>query len=229
MPNRDTALPPSRKRWSPALRREEFIRKAAEFFAEDGFDGGTRELARKLGVTQPLLYRYFPSKDDLIEAVYRHVYLDRWKPEWDTLLGDRSVPIRIRLQEFYEAYTDVIYSREWLRIYLFSGLKGVEINRLYVSVVENRLLTRIVQEYRHEAGLPVQEPVAPAELELAWVLQSAIFYYGVRKYIYNAPVMDDKSRMIANALDVFLEGISAMFGTSVKVRSMAIRRVSATA
>jgi hypothetical protein len=37
---------------------------------------GTRDLARRLGVTQPLLYRYFPSKDDLIKEVYRTVYLE---------------------------------------------------------------------------------------------------------------------------------------------------------
>ena len=27
-------------------------------------------------MTQPLLYRYFPSKDDLIKEVYRTVYLE---------------------------------------------------------------------------------------------------------------------------------------------------------
>jgi AcrR family transcriptional regulator len=218
------ATRPKQKRRSPEARREEFIRKAAEFFAEEGFGGGTRELAGKLGVTQPLLYRYFPSKDELIQAVYRSVYLDRWKPEWDELLGDRSKPIRLRLQQFYEAYTDAIFTREWIRIYLFSGLKGVEINRWYVGVVESRILNRIVEEYRHEAGLPALKTPPPAELELAWVLHGGIFYYGVRKYIYNSPVLEDKSRVISNALDVFLEGIARVFGTTVKARNTAVRR-----
>ncbi len=209
---------PKQRRLSPDERRSDFIRKAAEFFSEEGFDGGTRELARKLGVTQPLLYRYFPSKDDLIREVYRTVYLDRWNPEWDALLTDRSLPIRDRMQRFYEAYTDAIFNREWLRIYLFAALKGVEINKWYVGIVEDRILARIVTEYRAEAGLPDQPP-APAELELAWVLQGGIFYYGLRRYIYESPVMEEKERVIANAVDVFLEGISRVFGTSVKVRT----------
>ncbi len=218
------ALPrPKQRRLSPEDRRSDFIRKAAEFFSEEGFDGGTRELARKLGVTQPLLYRYFPSKEDLIREVYRTVYLDRWNPEWDALLTDRSQPIRERLQHFYEAYTDAIFTREWMRIYLFSGLKGVEINRWYVGIVEDRILKRIVVEYRHEAGLPEQEP-EPAELELGWVLHGGIFYYGVRKHIYGSNVLEDKDRVISNALDVFLEGISRVFGTGVKVRSTLVRR-----
>ena len=62
--------PPKRKRLSSEARREDFINQAIEFFAEEGFESSTRGLAKKLGVTQPLLYRYFPSKNDLISEVY---------------------------------------------------------------------------------------------------------------------------------------------------------------
>ena len=80
------------KRLSPDDRRKEFVAKATEFFSEEGFGGGTRDLARRLGVTQPLLYRYFPSKDDLIKEVYRTVYLEPLDTGWDKLLTDRSRP-----------------------------------------------------------------------------------------------------------------------------------------
>ena len=89
----DPDKPPRRKRLSPEERRSEIIRKASEFFAEEGFERSTRELAQKMGVTQPLLYRYFPSKEDLVREVYRSVFLNRWNPEWDELLGDRSLPL----------------------------------------------------------------------------------------------------------------------------------------
>ena len=218
-----------RKRLLPEERRREIIHKATAFFAERGFDASTRELARELDITQPLLYRYFPSKDDLIREVYRTVYLGRWQSDWDDLLLDRSRPIRERLQNFYEAYTDAIFTREWMRIYLFAGLKGIEINKRYVEVVEQRILHRIIIEYRHEAGLPEQIEPLPAELELAWVLQGGIFYYGVRKHVYGWPVLEQKSRVIANALDVFLEGIGRVFGTSVRVRSTTARRIAGAA
>jgi AcrR family transcriptional regulator len=215
---------PRQKRLSPDERRREIIGKAAEFFAEEGFEGGTRELARKLGVTQPLLYRYFPSKDDLIHEVYRSVFLDRWNPDWDALLGDRTLPIRTRLERFYRSYTDTIFKREWMRIYLFAGLKGLGLNRWYVDVVQDRILVRIIEEYRHEAGLPVRSSPEPTELELVWQLHGGIFYYGMRKHIYGLAVLENKDRVIANALDVFLEGISRLFGTPVKMRSAYGRR-----
>jgi AcrR family transcriptional regulator len=215
---------PRQKRLSPEDRKRDFIHKAAELFAEEGFGGGTRELARKLGVTQPLLYRYFPSKDDLIEAVYRSVFLDRWNPEWDTLLADRSIPIRARLELFYCSYTDAIFTRQWMRIYFFAGLKGLNLNRRYIEIVQSRILKRIIEEYRHEAGLPPQPQPTAAEMELVWLLQGGIFYYGVRKHLYDLAVHEDKDRVIANALDVFLEGISRLFVTSVKMRSAYGRR-----
>ena len=46
----------------------------------------------------------------------------------------------------------------------------------------------------------------------------------MRKHIYDSPVLEQKNRAISNALDVFLEGISSVFGTAVKTRSTAIRK-----
>jgi len=144
--------------------------------------------------------------------VYRTVYLEPLDTGWEKLLGDRSRPIRDRLQEFYDGYTDVIFSRKWLRIYLYSGLKGLDINRWYVGVVRDKILTRIIRECRHEAGLQEQAGPTESELEMAWVFHSGIFYYGVRKYIYDSPVLEDKQQMIRDALDVFLAGFERVLG-----------------
>jgi AcrR family transcriptional regulator len=203
------------KRLSPQDRRNEFVAKATKFFSEEGFGGGTRDLARRLGVTQPLLYRYFPSKDDLIKEVYRTVYLEPLETGWERLLTDRSRPIRARLQEFYNAYTNIIFRRKWLRIYLYSGLKGLDINRWYVDAVRDKILTRIIRECRDEAGLPPQNKPTAAELEMAWVFHSGIFYYGVRKYIYESPVLEDKEQMINDAVEALLVSFERVFGTAV--------------
>src|SRR6266704_4117545 len=50
-------------RLAPEVREHQIVLKAMDHFATHGFSGSTRELARQLGVTQPLLYRYFPSKE----------------------------------------------------------------------------------------------------------------------------------------------------------------------
>ncbi len=213
------------RRLSPDDRRKEFLAKATEFFSEEGFGGGTRALARWLGVTQPLLYRYFPSKDDLIKEVYRTVYLEPLETGWEKLLSDSARPLRERLQEFYQSYTNAIFTRKWLRIYLYSGLKGLDINRWYVDMVRDKILTRIIRECRHEAGLPAQNKPGATELELAWVFHGGIFYYGVRKYIYESPVLEDKEQMISDALDVFLAGFERIYKAAFDLRRALVKAV----
>src|SRR3546814_3661518 len=75
------------------------IEEAAAFFAEVGFEGATRALAARLGVTQALIYRYFPSKQDLIDAALAEVFGDRWNPEWEALLADAARPLEERRSE----------------------------------------------------------------------------------------------------------------------------------
>jgi AcrR family transcriptional regulator len=81
-------------RMPPEARKKELLAKAIEYFSEEGFDGGTRALAKRIGITQPLIYRYFTSKEDLINEVYQAVYLAQWKDEWTELLRRRDLPLR---------------------------------------------------------------------------------------------------------------------------------------
>jgi AcrR family transcriptional regulator len=198
--------PPKRKRLSSAERREEFINQAVDFFAEEGFESSTRGLAKKLGVTQPLLYRYFPSKADLISEVYDAVYVKRWRSEWEPLLRDRNRPLQDRLNTFYNVYTDVIFNRQWMRIYLFSGLKGVDINRRYMQLVRQRILEPILTEARAEFGLP-EKAASDCEVDFAWVMHGGIFYYGVIDLIYDSALSTDKERVIADAIEAFMAGL----------------------
>jgi AcrR family transcriptional regulator len=53
-------------------RRNQILETAAVMFAERGFHGvTTRELAQRLAITEPILYRHFSSKDDLWRTVLR--------------------------------------------------------------------------------------------------------------------------------------------------------------
>ncbi len=200
----------ARKRLPSDVRRLEFISKAVEFFAEEGFESSTRELAKRLGVTQPLLYRYFPSKDDLISEVYDTVYVSRWQEEWEGLIADRNQPLEDRLATFYNAYTDVIFRPDWIRIYLYSGLKGVDINRRYMKLVRQKILEPIIAECRHMADLSPR-PATDREIEFAWVMHGGIFYYGVIKLVYEQTEPTGKSKAIEMTIGAFIQGLLKEF------------------
>lgn len=202
---------PRRRRLKSGERRQEFVARAIELFAQEGFASSTRGLARALGVTQPLLYRYFPSKEDLVAEVYRTVFLDRWRPEWESLLGDRSRPLADRLVEFYRSYVEVIYDETWLRIYLHSGLSRVDTIRAYMGLVRRRVLERIVVEARAEAGRPDSpgRPPRDDEVELVWIVHGGIFYHGVRALIFDNAASKDRDLMIRDAVEALVQGLRA--------------------
>ena len=79
----DKAPSAPRRRLAPEDREHQIVQAAIAFFARHGFDASTRDLAKELGVTQPLLYRYFPTKEALVDRVYEEVFVRRWNPEWD--------------------------------------------------------------------------------------------------------------------------------------------------
>lgn len=59
-----------RKRLSSAQRREVIERCSTELFAERGYDGTSMdEIARRAGISAPVVYDHFPSK----LALYRHL------------------------------------------------------------------------------------------------------------------------------------------------------------
>ena len=62
--------PPRPPRPSAAERREQIRREALHCFAANGFRGTTtREIAAAVGITEAALYRYFPSKQSLYDAI----------------------------------------------------------------------------------------------------------------------------------------------------------------
>ena len=195
---------PRQRRLSADARRELIIDEAVRYFAEVGFEGNTRDLARRAGVTQPLLYKYFASKAELSEAVFRRVYLDRLSPEWPALLADRSRPLRDRMIDFYHAYTEAIFTYEWMRIFMFAGLAGEWLNRRYLEHVRDLLLGPLLVEMRSTASAGPKP-----EMEDLWNLHGSIVYLGIRKFIYQLPVPDEIGPVIERAIDRFLQGADA--------------------
>ena len=202
----EDAAPP-RLRLAPADRERQIIDGAIAYFSEAGFSGQTRELSKRLGITQPLLYRYFANKQALVERVYQTVFEGRWNPDWIPLLKDRSRPLRERLIDFYRQYSEATYRPEWIRIYMHAGLSDPTLNRRYIQLVRRELMPVYCQELRHACGLPVDTPeVSEEEIEFVWSLHGGIFYMAVRQHVYKTRIQVDFMAHVARVVDNFLAG-----------------------
>jgi AcrR family transcriptional regulator len=202
--------PEHKRRHLPAEQREQqIVEAAAAFFAERGFEGQTRELAKTMGITHSAIFRYFSSKDALIERVYEHVFISRWNPEWHALIVDRTQPLEDRLIRIYQEYAARIFDYQWIRIFVFSGLKGYSIAPRYIALVREQLILPACAELRAHLNLPSPAilPITAREEEAVWGLHGAIFYIAIRKFIYGVPVPDDPQQSIVDSIRVFVRGM----------------------
>jgi AcrR family transcriptional regulator len=201
-----------KSRLSPAEREQQIIQGAITYFAEVGFSGQTRELSKRLGITQPLLYRYFANKQALIERVYHTVFEGRWDPLWLVLLQDRGLPLRERLLEFYRQYSAATYRPDWIRIYMYAGLTTPSLNQRYIKLIRRELLPVICRELRLYCGSDDQTTkVSNEEMEFFWSLHGGIFYFAVRHHVYQIKMPVDFMTNVGFAVDNFLAGAKTVY------------------
>lgn len=202
---------PRRKNMRSQDREKQILEGAVRFFAECGFEGQTRELATRLGVSHAVIYRHFASKEELIERVYEHVYTSRWRTSWDSLIIDRGLPLEERLVRFYREYADCVFEYEWVRIFISSGLKSYGLPERYLTIIREHVIVPAVRELRHDLSLEARQPTQ-AEEELFWGLHGGVFYLAIRKYIYEVAIPADIESTVTRTVRAFLAGIRESFG-----------------
>jgi AcrR family transcriptional regulator len=107
--------------------RDRLLEVAAQAFSREGPGASLRAIAKEAGVGIGTLYRRFPTREELIEAVYRSE-TERLCASAATLLADRDPPAALRawMDEFIaytitkhgmaEALPTILATREGLRL-----------------------------------------------------------------------------------------------------------------
>ncbi|WP_019645165.1 TetR/AcrR family transcriptional regulator [Novispirillum itersonii] len=204
----DTAPPARRPRarhLSAHEREAQIVARAAECFSEQGFSVSTRDLATHIGITQPLLFRYFPSKEALINRVFEERFFSSWNPLWETWISDTAQPLEQRLFIYLKDYTQTILRNDWIRLFVFAALEDPTLNKRYISLLQERIFRPILTELRTARDLP-PAPTA-LEMELFWGFHSSFFYMGFRRWIYQLDVPDFLDDIIRARIAMLLSGL----------------------
>ncbi len=134
-----------RPRMSGNDRRNQLLEAALEVFSRKGFEGTTtKEVAALAGVTEAIIFRHFPTKQALYEAVLDHHVqssdLQEWLVEirrWMDQNNDEEV-LRSIAAAILKAYrADARYER----VLLFAALEGHEL-----GLAHNRQLVAPIYE-----------------------------------------------------------------------------------
>lgn len=199
---------PEQVRMTPQDRRRQILDEAADFFSQFGLTAQTRGLAAACGISQRLLYRYFPTKEALLDEVYKSAIAGPFKAVWFAELADRSISLDKRLVRFYRDYFPTIFTSRWLRLFMYASLADMGMAPNYTSTVVIQLLETIMAEAAHEQSirLPADKDLLH---EIAWTLHGALSHYAIRRHLYgfDQPVPEDT--VVAIHIAQFLGGFRA--------------------
>jgi AcrR family transcriptional regulator len=113
----------ARRRLSAPERREIIVRAATEAFAERGYHTAAMDdIARRAGVTPPVLYDHFSSKEDLYQhllARHRLELVAIWR---EHLLSD--APVEARVENSLRAWTAYVREHPFAVRMLFRDTTG---------------------------------------------------------------------------------------------------------
>ena len=199
----------TRKRLPFAERRALILKQAEDFFSEYGLTAQTRALATACGISQRLLYRFFPTKAALLDEVYGDAILGPFKAVWFDKLTDRSQGIEERLIDFYQDYFSTVLTRKWLRLFLYSSLAEGRMAPDYIAAIIKRLMTVTAEEVAAELNVTLPDDPALVH-EIAWTLHGTISHFAIRRHLYHASQEVPAETVIAIHVRSFLAGFPAM-------------------
>lgn len=116
---------PARTKRADALRNQQtLLAAAAAVFVTSGVDAPIREIAAKAGVGIGTIYRHFPTRSDLVVAVYRHQVEACAEAGPDLLAGGGSPFVALR--EWVDLFVDFLVTKHGLANALQSDSSGFE-------------------------------------------------------------------------------------------------------
>lgn len=112
MADSGSEAPAPRKRSDARRNEETLLAAAAAAFIASGVEVPVRDIAARAGVGVGTIYRHFPTRADLIAAVYRH-QVETCAQAGPALLNDSSSPLAA-LTDWIELFIDFLITKRGL-------------------------------------------------------------------------------------------------------------------
>jgi AcrR family transcriptional regulator len=129
MADRGSEATAPRKRSDARRNEETLLAAAAAAFVASGVDVPVRDIAARAGVGVGTIYRHFPTRADLIAAVYRH-QVETCAQAGPTLLNDSSSPFAA-LTDWIDLFIDFLITKRGLASALQSDSAAFETLHAY--------------------------------------------------------------------------------------------------
>jgi AcrR family transcriptional regulator len=190
-------------------RRGQILRGAMDLFAEKGFRGATtREIARHLGISEALMFKYFPSK----EALYRAIIQKRTDGSEEMFFPKEAVQAKDDRQVFRSIASNLIARNTgdptFMRLILYSALEGHELSRIFFEthvMGRTRLLADYIRQRIKEKAFKPVPPLLAARAFMGMTIHYVQFreIYGMKNFLKFS-----QKKAVQTFVDTFLNGLT---------------------
>ncbi len=136
------------------VRKEEIKAAVLDIIANEGFSMlSTRNLAKRIGLSEGAIFRHFKSKRDIILSIMEDVKSDLQDKLRNIALSAK--PAKNRLREFLFAHINYLYKHQGITILLFSEAAHMNDVKLKLQLNEilmeqKLLITKIIHDGKKE-------------------------------------------------------------------------------
>ena len=195
------------KRKDARRNQQSLLDAAAAVFATSGVDAPVREIAARAGVGTGTVYRHFPTRADLVIAVYRH-QVDTCAEAGPVLLAAGPTP-SAALERWVDLFIDFLVTKHGLAAAMQADGTGYEALHSYfldrlLPVVYGELRRIASRQLRHERAGHTLQPTAlvheayvrlVAQHDVDW--RSRAHFFGVAAHVMRRILVDYARRQTA--------------------------------
>lgn len=207
---RNTSSRPSTRksvRLRGEVRRAGIIESAASLFAEKGFNGTkTKDIASKAGVSEALIFKHFPSKEDLYGAI-----LAEESPVPRLLSQVRELARQRKDEEVFGVIARTIVGgapeTELMRLILYSALEGHEFSQMFfqnhIRVFYDFLAGYIQKRIEENQFQPVPSIIA------ARSFMGMLIYHRLLSELFGVPLSHSPEEIARTFVTILMNGLRA--------------------
>jgi AcrR family transcriptional regulator len=190
-------------------RREVIVQAATQVFAERGYRGASIDaIARRAGVSAPVIYDHFASKQDLHRGLLERHYAELRQIWHEQLAGDE--PAETRIARAFDAWFAYVQAHPYAWRMLFRDTTGVpEIEAIHRDVAASSRAAVLPLLAREQAAQQIAgtDPVA---MELLWELVRCVLQ-GLALWWYEHQDVP-RARIVATAMNALWIGFERAGG-----------------
>lgn len=209
MPQPATATRSPTRRERAEARRLQIIDVALKLFAQHGYaDTSTRQIAQEVGVTEGLIFHYFPTKAELLLAVARQrmTFLTQ---ALGLLAGFEELPAREVLGSIVLGWVEMMQSQaDVVTMLLIESQTSAELGGAFKGVVD-QLAGALSTYLRSRVGAGELRADLPVETSATMFFSSLMMFFLTNRGLTPSEWRMRASRFTTEMLDAWFQGALA--------------------